>query len=116
MKAATMMGAVTSVTERTRLVIGALAIDKLRHEVKLGIRRINLTPTEFALLWQLASEPGRVFRRDELLGNVWGDTVTVEDRTVDTHMSKVRRKLRLSPGAPSLIETVWGVGYRLKQP
>jgi DNA-binding response OmpR family regulator len=111
-----MMGAVTTVSERTRLVIGALAIDKLRYEVKLGIRTIKLTPTEYALLWRLASEPGRVFRRDELLGDVWGDRVTVEDRTIDTHMSKVRRKLRQSPGLPSLIETVWGIGYRLKKP
>jgi len=111
-----MMGALTAVGERTRLVIGALAIDKLRHEIKLGIRKINLTPTEFALLWRLASEPGRVFRRDELLGDVWGNDVTVEHRTIDTHMSKVRRKLRQSPGSPSLIETVWGIGYRLKQP
>ena len=110
-----MMGALTSVSDRTRAVIGPLTIDKLRHEVKLGVRKINLTPTEFALLWRLASEPGRVFRRDELLGDVWGDAVTVEDRTVDTHMSKVRRKLRQSPGSPSLIETVWGIGYRLKQ-
>ena len=111
-----MIGAVTSVGERTRLVIGALAIDKVRYEVKLGLRTIDLTPTEFALLWRLALEPGRVFRRDELLDKVWGRKVTVEDRTIDTHMSKVRRKLRQSPGSASLIETVWGIGYRLKQP
>jgi two-component system, OmpR family, response regulator len=111
-----MIGAVTSVSERTRLVIGTLAIDKVRYEVKLGARTIVLTPTEFALLWRLALEPGRVFRRDELLGEIWGKGVTVEDRTVDTHMSKVRRKLRQSTGSPSLIETVWGMGYRLKLP
>jgi DNA-binding response OmpR family regulator len=83
-----MIGAVTSVSERTRLVIGALAIDKVRHEVQLGVRTIDLTPTEFALLWRLALEPGRVFRRDELLVAVWGQRVTVGDRTIDTHMSK----------------------------
>jgi DNA-binding response OmpR family regulator len=102
--------------EKTRIVIGLLSIDKSRHEVTVGSKPVKLSPTEFALLWQLASEPGRVFRRDELLQAVWGSGIIVEDRTIDAHMSKVRRKLCPLPERPSLIETVWGIGYRLKQP
>lgn len=100
--------------ERTRIVIGLLVIDKRRHEVTLASQPVKLTPMEFALLWQLALEPGRVFRRDELLQALWSNGISVEDRTIDTHISKVRRKLGQSPEGLSLIETVWGIGYRLK--
>jgi|SRR5690349_24733230 DNA-binding response OmpR family regulator len=98
------------------MVVGPLTIDKLRHEVTVASRKVKLTPTEFALLWQLASDPGRVFRRDELLQAVWGQSISVENRTVDAHMSKVRRKLYRPREAPSLVETVWGIGYRLRRP
>jgi DNA-binding response OmpR family regulator len=102
--------------EKRRLAIGLLTIDKDRREVKLGSRMIRLTPIEFALLWGLALEPDRVFRREELLVNVWGHDISVEYRTVDAHMSKVRRKLCERPDGPSLIETIWGIGYRLRIP
>ena len=98
---------------RTRLSIGHVTIDKLRHEVHIGRQRVSLTRTECALLWQLALQPGRVFRREELLTHVWTG-VTVEPRTVDTHVSKVRRKLHGRPEGPILIETIWGFGYRFK--
>lgn len=107
--------AATSLKEKTRKAIGLLTVDKLRHEATLASQNVKLTPTEFALLWRLASEPGRVFRRDELLQAVWGNGITVEDRTIDAHMSKVRRKLRRPPDGLSLIETVWGIGYRLRR-
>jgi len=100
--------------DKNRLAVGRLTIDKDRHEATLGSYTIRLTPIESALLWRLASEPGRVFGREELLANVWGHGITVEHRTVDTHMSKVRRKLRERPDGPSLIETIWGMGYRLR--
>lgn len=106
---------VAILNESTRVVIGLLAIDKLRHEVTLASQGVKLTPTEFALLWRLALEPGRVFRRDELLKAVWGRGISVETRTIDAHMSKLRRKLGRSPEGLSLIETVWGIGYRLTE-
>ena len=106
----------TTLKERTRIVIGLLAIDKAQHEVTWASQHVKLTPTEFALLWRLAMEPGRVFRREELLQALWGNGISVEDRTVDTHMSKIRRKLCQSSEGLSLIETVWGIGYRLKDP
>lgn len=92
---------------KLRLSMGILMIDRAQHEVMVGRRVVRLTPTECALLWQLALAPGRVFRRDELLAGVW-QGVAVESRTVDTHLSKVSRKLREHPRAPFLIETVWG--------
>ena len=80
----------------------------------MGTQTIRLTPTEFALFWILAAHPGEVYRREELLRQVWGEDVHVTPRTVDVHMSKLRQKLRLSDDGLSLAETVWGIGYRLK--
>jgi two-component system response regulator ResD len=79
----------------------------------VGRRLVHLTPKEFALLWTLATSPGKVFRREELLQEVWGN-VHVTVRTVDTHMAKLRGKLRTAPDGRDLAETVWGVGYRLR--
>lgn len=94
-------------------MVGLLSLDKDRHEVVLASNPIKLTPTEFALLWLLISEPGRVFRREELLQAVWSQDIHVEDRTIDAHISKVRRKLCQRPEGQGLIETIWGLGYRL---
>ena len=96
-----------------RLVMGALTIDRLRHEVKVSNQRIHLTPREFELLWALASHRGRVFNREELLTRVWGKGIYVAPRTVDVHMAKLRQKLRSAETQSDLVETIWGVGYRL---
>ena len=100
--------------DRTHIVVGCLALDKRQHAVTLDSRRVRLTPTEFGLLWRLALEPGRVFSRELLLQDVWGGNISVEIRTVDAHMSKLRRKLRRPSDGLSVIETVWGIGYRLR--
>ena len=96
-----------------RLVIGTLAIDRLRHEVKVSNQPIHLTPREFELLWALASHRGRVFNREELLTMVWGKGIYVMPRTVDVHMAKLRQKLRAMETQCDLVETIWSVGYRL---
>jgi two-component system response regulator SaeR len=97
-----------------RIVLGDLVLDRLTHEVRCGDDVLELTKKEFALLWLLASHPGRVFPREDLLEEVWGDAVAVEARTIDAHVTKVRRKLK---GYPKYrIDTVWGIGYRLKDP
>ena len=88
---------------------GPIVIDPVRFEVRAGGERLVLTPTEFRLLQTLASAPGRVFRRGELLDRVVGPDVFVTERNIDTHVKAVRRKLG-EHGA--LIETVRGVGYR----
>ena len=94
---------------RERIVVGDAVIDSGRHEVRVAGRRIDLTASEFRLLHCLASQPGRVFTRDQLLNRVVGEGTFIDDRNIDVHVGAVRRKL----GAHRvLIETVRGVGYR----
>jgi DNA-binding response OmpR family regulator len=91
------------------LTRGVITLDPQRHRVDAGEETIDLTPTEFRLLQFLMERPGRVLTRDQLLNSVWGSEVFVTDRTVDTHVKRLRSKL--GSGA-DLIETVRGVGYR----
>ena len=94
---------------RERIVAGDVVIDAGRHELRVADRRVELTASEFRLLHFLASQPGRVFTRDQLLNRVVGDGTFIDDRNIDVHVGAVRRKL----GAHRyLIETVRGVGYR----
>lgn len=88
---------------------GDLVVDALRHEVSLNQKRLPLTATEFRLLHFLASNPGRVFSRDQLLNHVIGDNAVVIDRNIDVHVRAIRRKL---DSAREMIETIRGVGYR----
>jgi two-component system catabolic regulation response regulator CreB len=71
-----------------------------------------LTRVEFDLLASLLENPGRVYTRSELIDRVWGDGFAISDRTVDSHVKSLRRKVSEAGGVPSLIETVRGVGYR----
>lgn len=89
-----------------------LSIDMAGHEVRSRGQLVQLTATEFALLQLLASNPGRVFSREFLLEEVWGDDVAVFDRTIDSHIQRLRKKLGGTDSPGDLIETVWGVGYR----
>ncbi|RLB57121.1 MAG: DNA-binding response regulator [Deltaproteobacteria bacterium] len=93
------------------ITIGAMTIDVPRHEVRIDGATIPLTALEFKLLLDLASRKGRVQSRDSLLDRVWGYTPGIETRTVDTHVKRLREKLR---GASHYIETVRGVGYRMR--
>lgn len=93
------------------VVHGALRIDLADRRVRLGDQELDLTRREFDLLALLASHPGRAFSRDFLLEQVWGYDYDGADRTVDSHIAQVRRKLG-AEGAH--IATVWGVGYRWK--
>jgi DNA-binding response OmpR family regulator len=88
---------------------GPMTIDPVRFEVRLGDRRVQLTPTEFKLLQTLAGRPGRVFRRGELIDYTIGAGAIVTERNIDTHVKSVRRKLG---DEGEMIETVRGVGYR----
>jgi DNA-binding response OmpR family regulator len=93
--------------------VGLLRIDPRRREATMAGRRIDLRSREFDLLVALARDPGVVLTRDALLEDVWGTDFPGETRTVDVHVSEVRRKLR--PDGPA-IETVRGLGYRLVPP
>jgi DNA-binding response OmpR family regulator len=90
---------------------GELAIDQTRHEVTRGGEVVPLTAREFALLAALATHPGWVFTRTQLLERVWGDEY-YDDHVVDVHIANLRKKLERDPAQPRYIETVRGVGYR----
>ena len=96
-----------------RIKIGPLVIDLAAHEVVVDGRSVELTQQEFALLRFLAQHRGRVFSRDQLLERVWGVDYYGGSRTVDIHIRRVRAKLK---HAAQPIETVRGVGYKMKAP
>jgi len=89
---------------------GALALDAERHRCSVEGVAVDLTAKEFRLLEVLMSRPGHVMTRQRLLDDVWGSDITVTERTIDTHLKRLREKLG---AAGDLIETVRGVGYRL---
>lgn len=93
------------------VVAGGLQIDVSRHKVSLEQRDISVTATEFRLLHLLASHPGRVFSRDQLISSALGDGMVV-DRNVDVHIRSIRKKLAADP---DFIETIRGVGYRFRE-
>jgi len=90
---------------------GKITIDTNQHRVLIDSKNVDLSPTEFRLLHFLLSHPDRVFGRDQLLDNVWGDQVYVEDRTVDVHIRRLRKVLKPYE-CDEYINTVRGVGYR----
>jgi two-component system OmpR family response regulator len=105
----------TMVTETSSegLVHGKLAMDLGRHRVSWSGQELTLTVVEFELLRVLLGAPGRVFERAQLVGQVYGDGHYITDRTVDSHVRRVRKKLAAVGADP--IETVYGVGYRLRE-
>jgi DNA-binding response OmpR family regulator len=94
------------------LRVGALAIDPSARSVTIDGQAVDLRRQEFELLVHLAAEPQRVFRRDELLRALWGYRSSGTTRTLDSHASRLRRKLDLD-GSRRWVVNVWGVGYRL---
>jgi two-component system OmpR family response regulator len=90
---------------------GALSIDLERHEVRVSGKLVDLTPTELALLRELYARPGVVLNRTELMRRAYDDTTHVTERTIDTHVRRVRAKFR-ELGAADPIATVHGVGYK----
>jgi len=95
------------------LLPSGLQIDEGRHTASLNNRQLKLSPVEFALLGRLAAQPGQVFSRDQLMSSIYSDYRIVSDRTVDTHIKNLRRKLSEASPGTDLIESVYGIGYRL---
>jgi len=91
------------------LTMDGLTIDPQKYIVQYSGKDINLAKKEFELLYLLASKPGRVFLRNEILSRVWGADVIVGDRTIDVHIRKIRQKLGID-----CITTVKGVGYKFE--
>ena len=100
--------------EETALRHGALSADPRTRKAAAGARDLALSRTEFNLLAVFLRSPGRVFERSQLLDAVWGSDVVVGDRTVDVHIKALRRKIEEAGGDPRALETVRGVGYRLR--
>lgn len=110
-KAVLRRGTLVERTDSQELIqLGELSIDSGKHRVNLGEREIKLTATEFKLLHFLASYPGRVFSREQLLNKALGDDVVIVDRNIDVHIRGIRKKMDMEP---PLIETIRGVGYRM---
>jgi len=91
---------------------GSLALDRTTHTVTVSGEEVDLTPTEFDLLETLMSNPGRAFRRSELLEAVQGVAFEAYERTVDVHIKNLRQKIEPDPSQPRYVLTVRGVGYR----
>jgi DNA-binding response OmpR family regulator len=92
-----------------------LVLDAARMETLVEGRRVVLTPTEFQLLLHMAEQPGRVFTRAQLLDAVHGVAIESYERAIDAHIKDIRRKVERDPRAPRLLQTVFGVGYRLSE-
>jgi len=95
------------------LVLGPVVLDENRHRVTVCGRDIDLTPSEFTLLQVLLSQPERVFSRDELLARVQGYDCEGYDRTIDTHIKNLRKKIAEHLPDQEIITTVYGMGYKL---
>jgi len=103
-----------TVTERI-LEIGDLKIDPGRRVIEREGAPVPLTTLEFDVLYFLASRAGRVFSREALMEQVWGSDRVVDDRSIDSLISRVRRKLEKDPSNPRYLQTVWGAGYRFTE-
>ncbi|HJD89423.1 MAG TPA: response regulator transcription factor [Corynebacterium urealyticum] len=98
--------------ESTTIRVGEVEIDTAGHEVTRGGEVINLTPIEFDLLTTLASRPGQVFSREELLEKVWGYRKSGDTRLVNVHVQRLRSKVERDPDDPQVVLTVRGIGYK----
>jgi DNA-binding response OmpR family regulator len=97
-----------------QVTAGPLEVDAAKREARRDGELISLTAKEFDLLWFLASNPNRVFSRDQLMHSVWGYSAALDTGTVTVHVRRLREKLEEDPSEPQLLETVWGVGYRFR--
>jgi DNA-binding response OmpR family regulator len=98
------------------LQVGGLKIDPSRRTVERDGEPVPLTTLEFDLLYLMASRPGRVFSRESLMEQVWGTDRVVDDRSIDSLVSRLRRKLEADASNPRYLQTVWGAGYRIAEP
>ena len=101
--------------EPARLERGRLVMDPARHKVQWDGRDVSLTVTEFLILEALAQRPGVVKSRNQLLDIAYNDDVYVDDRTIDSHIKRLRRKFRQADPEFKAIETLYGVGYRFAE-
>jgi len=104
-----------STDEENTIVFSGLVLDKEKHESRLNEKPLSLTPTEFSILWVLASNRGRVVSSEELFRRVWGEKYfTNNNNTVMVHIRHLREKMNDNADHPKYIKTVWGVGYKIE--
>ena len=94
---------------------GDLELDLKRHKVKLGDREVLLTPMEFSILRFLASNPGHVYSRQDILAAIWETAYEGYKRNIDPHVNRLRTKIEENPKKPKHVLTVWGVGYKFNE-
>ena len=98
------------------LVVGSISLDNDTHQVMIDEQVLNLTPIEFGLLKIMMSQPDRVFSRNELINRVQGYDFEGYDRTIDTHIKNLRKKIAQQLSGQEIISTVYGVGYKFNAP
>jgi two-component system response regulator BaeR len=101
-------------TGRDEAVFTGLQLDEPRQLATLNGRKLDLTSVEFKLLRVLAGSPGRIYSRDRLMENIYPDRRIVEDRTIDSHIKKLRKKIAAVADGVELIHSVYGVGYKFE--
>ncbi|MEX1035534.1 MAG: response regulator transcription factor [Sneathiella sp.] len=102
-------------SEEDILSRGKLRLDSIRHACFWDDKEVTLTVTEFMLLHALALRPGHVKSRDQLMDAAYDDNIYVDDRTIDSHIKRLRKKIKATDPDFSAIETLYGVGYRFKE-
>jgi two-component system alkaline phosphatase synthesis response regulator PhoP len=100
--------------EKDELIFDDLAINLIKHEVKVKGKEVDLKPKEFDLLKLLSTNPGKVFTREFLLEQLWGYDYLGDTRTVDVHMRRLRQKIEKDPSSPVYLKTVHGIGYKFQ--
>ena len=103
--------------ERRHLTFASVMCDRVERELSCDGRVVSLTAKECALWWLLASQPERLISRSEIREQVWSGSGRVDLRTIDAHIAHLRRKLQaFRPRDRPVIQTIWGLGYRLRHP
>ena len=98
------------------IIIREIKINKDKHEIYFGGKKINLTPTEFLIMWYLCKNKGRVVTNDELFKVVWKDKYyEADNNTITVHIRHIREKLNDTGNNPKYIKTIWGVGYEIEK-
>lgn len=102
-------------TESDRIDIRGLSISGETHHCTLNGKELSLTPREFAILWYLCQNRGKVISSEELFEQIWGESSLESNNTVMAHIGRIREKMKDSGRRPKYIKTVWGVGYQIEE-
>ena len=108
------MGAAPVVEPGEVLQVGSLVLDTGRFRLTKAEEHIPLTPKEFKILFALASRPGIVLSREQLVEEAWGKEFVGETSSITVFIKKLRNKIEDDPAEPRIIQTVWGIGYKLE--